>query len=146
MKTKFEEIGFLICCIAISITFLMLLPVPISTAQQKASVSGVAQSTVSASFTGTATILPEPTIIITDGIIDASKGRKFYQFASGPVNVVLTNLTEGWIGVLYIENPWLNQVTWPTPFKTKGNPYSPTNDFPIAVFDNPQNKLILSIE
>lgn len=137
-------IGLILACIFGLVPFLLIGD---ALGQQKATVSGTVTTSVSAQMNGVATILNDPPIVITNGIVDASLGRKFRQFVEGPTTVQITNAAEGWSGVLYLENPWLHPITFPTPFKIKGAPYSPTNDYPVAVFDYPQvGKLIMAIE
>ena len=100
---------------------------------------------VSGTFTGQAVLPVKVLVTITNGIVDGAAGYRFYQLITGPTTVRLTNLTEE-VFCLYADNPGRFPITWPEASKLKGVPYSPTNEYPIALFEMVKGKLILTIQ
>ena len=80
--------------------------------------------------------------VIAKPVIDPLVGARLFLVAYGPLTLSVTNFTNDRLATLYLANPNLWPITWPAGRWRNNVKPSPTNDFPIVLFESINGVLI----
>jgi len=80
--------------------------------------------------------------VISKPVVDPLVGSRLFLVAYGPMTLLATNFTNDRLTTLYLANPNLWPITWPAGRWRGNRTPSPTNDFPIVLFESINGVLI----